>query len=73
MWLTSKVSRKWLNQSNKIVGLVKEAGFNKVDSEKVKHLEAPHSKVPTAKELVPSSRLLALILGDHHLFEEEEP
>lgn len=55
LWLTSKVSKKWLNPSSKIVGLIKESGFNKVDNEKVEDLIASHNEVLTAKELSPGS------------------
>lgn len=55
LWLTSKASKKWLNPSNKIAGLVKESGLNKVDNEKVEDLIASHNEVLTAKELAPGS------------------
>lgn len=55
LWLTSEVSKKWLNPSSKIVGLIKESGFNKVDNEKVEDLIASHNEVLTAKELSPGS------------------
>lgn len=51
---------------------MKEVGFNKVDSEKVKYLEVSYSKVFIVKEFVFFFCLLAFIFGDYYLFEEEE-
>lgn len=73
LWLTSQVSRKWLNQSNKIIGPAQEAGFTRVDSGKVEGVVASHGEVPTAERLTPHADLLALILHAHHLLGERSP